>query len=146
GGTARNIIARQCRFAWEIRPVPGADPEAIRAEVETFIDGTVLPAMRARFPGANVVTEVDARVPPLVPEDGSPAEALMLALTGQNRAGTVPFASEAGLFQAEGIPAVLCGPGSVRQAHQPDEFVEIAQIAACESFLRKLIAWAAADR
>ncbi|HEX7007519.1 MAG TPA: acetylornithine deacetylase [Alphaproteobacteria bacterium] len=146
GGTARNIIARQCRFAWEIRPVPGADPEAIRAEVEIFIDGTVLPAMRARFPGANVVTEVDARVPPLVPEDGSPAEALMLALTGQNRAGTVPFASEAGLFQAEGIPAVLCGPGSVRQAHQPDEFVEIAQIAACESFLRKLIAWAAADR
>ena len=78
-----------------------------------------------------------------LPQEGSPAEALVLALTGQNRAGAVPFASEAGLFQEQGIPAVLCGPGSVRQAHQPNEFVETAQIASCEAFLRKLIAWAA---
>jgi acetylornithine deacetylase len=143
GGTARNIIARHCRFAWEIRPVPGDDAETIKSGVEAFIDGTVLPEMRKRFPGASIVTEIGARVPPLVPEEGSPAEALVLALTGQNRAGAVSFASEAGLFQEQGIPAVLCGPGSVRQAHQPDEFVELSQIAACEAFLRKLIAWAA---
>jgi acetylornithine deacetylase len=92
------------------------------------------------------VTEIGAWVPPLVPQEGSPAEALVLALTGQNRAGAVPFGSEAGLFQAQGIPAVLCGPGSVRQAHQPNEFVETAQIDACEAFLKKLIAWAAEAR
>jgi acetylornithine deacetylase len=143
GGTARNIIARQCRFAWEIRPVPGDDAEQIRARVQSFIDGTVVPAMRERFAGAKVETEVGAWVPPLVPKEGSPAEALVLMLTGQNRAGAVPFGSEAGLFQAQGIPAVLLGPGSVRQAHQPNEFVDIAQIAACEAFLKKLIAWAA---
>lgn len=146
GGTARNIIARQCRFDWEIRPVPGTDPDAVKAAVDDFIAGSVLPAMRERFAGATVETRPSSRVPPLVPQDGSPAEALVLALTGQNRAGTVPFASEAGLFQEQGIPAVLCGPGSVRQAHQPDEYVETAQIAVCEAFLRKLIAWAAEAR
>jgi acetylornithine deacetylase len=143
GGTARNIIARQCRFDWEIRPVPGTDPDAVKAAVDDFIAASVLPALRRRFPGAAVETRPSSRVPPLVPEAGSPAEALVLALTGQNRAGTVPFASEAGLFQEQGIPAVLCGPGSVRQAHQPNEFVELAQLATCEAFLRKLIDWAA---
>jgi len=143
GGTARNIIARQCRFDWEIRPVPGTDPDAVKAAVDDFIAASILPAMRQRFAGAVIETRPSSRVPPLVPEEGSPAEALVLALTGQNRAGTVPFASEAGLFQEQGIPAVLCGPGSVRQAHQPNEFVEAAQLAACETFLRKLIDWAA---
>ena len=78
-------------------------------------------------------------VPPLTPEPGSPAAALALALSGENRAGAVAYGSEAGLFQAAGIPAALCGPGSVREAHQPDEFVARAQVEACEAFLRRLV-------
>jgi acetylornithine deacetylase len=81
-------------------------------------------------------------VPALVPETGSPAETLALALTGQNRCGSVPFASEAGMFQRAGIPAVVCGPGSPAQAHQPDEFVTLDQVDACITFIRRLADWA----
>ncbi len=95
--------------------------------------------MRAQHEDAAIVTETLARVPPLRPLEGSPAEALAISLTGANRATTVSFASEAGQFQEAGIPAVLCGPGSVEQAHQPNEFIALEQIEACEAFLRKLI-------
>jgi len=77
-------------------------------------------------------------VPPLAP-DGAEAEALVLALSGENRAGVVSYGSEAGLFQEAGIPAVLCGPGDIAQAHQPNEFILATQVEACEAFLRRLI-------
>ncbi len=144
GGTAINIIPRHCRFVWEIRPVPGDDPDAIAAEVERYIESEVLPAMRAGHAhgdddGLGVATETLARVPPLRPEAGSPAETLALRLAGANHTTTVSFASEAGQFQRAGVPAVLCGPGWVEQAHQPDEFIALEQIDACEAFLRRLI-------
>ena len=84
-------------------------------------------------------------VPGLVPDPDSPAEALVRRLTGANSSGFVSFAAEAGLFQRAGVPTVICGPGSIDQAHQPDEFIEIAQIEACVSFMNKLIDWAASD-
>ncbi len=139
GGTAVNIIARLARLEWEIRPVPADDPDALAAEVEDYIQAELLPAMRAQHEDAAIVTETLARVPPLRPLAGSPAEALAIALTGANRTTTVSFASEAGQFQAAGVPSVLCGPGSVEQAHQPNEFIALEQIEACETFLRKLI-------
>ena len=71
------------------------------------------------------------------------AEALVRQLTGQNQAGVVAFAAEAGLFQEAGVPSVICGPGSIDQAHRPDEYVEISQLKECEDFLRKLANWAA---
>ena len=93
----------------------------------------------AMLAAAAIVTETLARVPPLRPLEGSPAEALAIGLTGANTTTTVSFASEAGQFQEAGVPAVLCGPGSVEQAHQPNEFIALEQIEACEKFLRKLI-------
>ena len=139
GGTAVNIIPRSARLDWEIRPVPADDPDAMAAEIEDYIQAELLPAMRAQHEEAAIVTETLARVPPLRPLEGSPAEALAISLTGANRATTVSFASEAGQFQEAGVPSVLCGPGSVEQAHQPNEFIALEQIAACETFLRKLI-------
>ena len=142
GGTAQNIVPRHCSFVWQCRALPSDDDAALLATFERFAEEQVLPGLRERAPEASIVTQTLARVPPLRPEANSPAEALVGYLTGANRSGTMAFGSEAGIFQAAGFPTVLCGPGSILQAHQPDEFIEIAQIEACEAFLRDLIAWA----
>jgi acetylornithine deacetylase len=142
GGEAVNIIARDCAFDWEFRPVPGEDAAALRRRIDDFVSADLLPRMRAQYPGAAVETETMALVPPLVPDPGSPAEVLARHLTGANDTTTIAFATEAGLFQAAGIPAVICGPGSIEVAHQPDEFITREELAAGRTFLDRLLAWA----
>jgi acetylornithine deacetylase len=142
GGTAVNIIPRQCRIAWELRPVPGHDPRAVRGRLERFVQEELLPRMRRRFPRASIVTTAGAAVPPLVAGGASAASALVDRLLGTGR-GAASFTTEAGLFQAAGIPSVVIGPGSIEQAHKPDEFVEVAQLEACEQLVRAVIDHAA---
>ncbi len=138
GGTALNIIPRECRFRWEFRPLPGFDPGDVIDRFEAFARDEVLPAMRAVDPGADIETVTLAVVPALEPLADSPAETLALAITGANQTAALSFASEAGLFQDAGIPAVVCGPGNIAQAHQPNEFIALDQIAACEVFMDRL--------
>ncbi len=140
GGAAVNIIARDCAFDWEFRPVPGEDAAALRRRIDDFVAADLLPRMRARHRRAAIETETMALVPPLVPDLASPAEALARELTGINETTTIAFATEAGLFQAAGIPAVICGPGSIEVAHQPDEFITRDQLAAGGAFLDRLLA------
>jgi acetylornithine deacetylase len=142
GGSAVNIIAAHCRFVWECRAAPGVEAAEVHSMLESFAEAELLPRMRKVAPEAAIATEQTVAVPALVPENGSPAETLALALTGQNRCGSVPFASEAGMFQGAGIPAVVCGPGSPAQAHQPDEYVTLDQVDACITFMRRLADWA----
>ncbi len=142
GGTAINIIARHCALDWEFRPLPGVDAAAIRVRVEDWLARELAPALRAVSPETGVVTTPLCAVPALSPEPGGLAETLALRLTGANRAITASFTSEAGQLQEAGISVVLCGPGSIAQAHQPDEFIALEQIAACEGFLRRLADWA----
>ena len=143
GGTALNIVPKDCRFDFEFRHLPGEDPEAMLREVQGFAERQVVPAMRevhadtgfrweklSSFPGAD--TSEDAEI-----------VALAKRATGRNVAGKVAFGCEAGLYDAAGIPTVICGPGHIDQAHKPDEFVELAQLAACEAFLRRVAAAAA---
>jgi acetylornithine deacetylase len=138
GGTARNITAKQCRMNWEFRGVPGLDDKEIPKRIERFTQDVVLPRLN-RFGGkGSITTELDILVPGLVPEPGSIAETLAKRLTNANHTITVPYGSEAGRFQKAGIPTVLCGPGDIAQAHQPDEYIEEGQISACETFVRKL--------
>lgn len=144
GGTALNIIPRDCRFVWEFRGVPGQDEQEIPKRLDAFIHRDILPRMHAVSGKTAVVTEPMARVAPLLPMDGGPAETLVMALAGSNETHTVAFGTEAGFFQEAGIPAVICGPGDIAQAHKPDEFIALDQIAACEAFLRRLIDHAAA--
>ena len=144
GGTAMNIIARDCRLAWEFRPLPGVDAEAIYGRAERFLEETLRPALRAQAPEGTALMERVCTVPALRPEKNGPAEALALQLTGLNAAVTAAFGSEAGHFQDVGISAVMCGPGDIAQAHKPDEFIAIDQLAACETFLLRLADWAAA--
>jgi acetylornithine deacetylase len=143
GGAAVNIIARECEFEWDLRNIPDDDAAALKAQIDEFIAADLLPRMRAVHAGAAVETETIVNVPPLLPAAGSPAEALARRLTGATRTTTVSFATEAGLYQQAGIPAIVCGPGSISVAHQPDEYITRAELAAGQSFLDRLLAWAA---
>src|SRR5713101_896221 len=142
GGTAVNIIARECAFDWDLRTLPDEDAAALKARIDRFIAGDLLPRMRAGYEEAAVETETIVAVPPLAPVAGSPAEALARLLTGANTTTTVSFASEAGLYQQAGIPAIVCGPGSIDVAHKPDEFITRTELAAGQSFLDRLLEWA----
>lgn len=142
GGAAVNIIARDCAFDWDLRNVPEDDARALKARIDAFIATDLVPRMRAVYPQAAVETEIIVEVPPLVPDPASPAEALARRLTGANTTTTVSFASEAGLYQQAGIPAIVCGPGSIDVAHKPDEFITRAELAAGEAFLDRLLHWA----
>jgi acetylornithine deacetylase len=138
GGTARNITARECWFHWEYRGVPGLDNEAIPRRLEAYGRDTVLPELTAHGRPASIRTVNDVSVPGLAPDAGSAAETLALALTASNRTITVPYGSEAGRFQQAGIATVICGPGDIAQAHQPDEWILESELAACEAFVRRL--------
>jgi acetylornithine deacetylase len=142
GGAAVNIIARDCAFEWDLRNLPDEDATALKARLDRFIAADLLPRMRAVFPAAAVETETIVAVPPLLPAAGSPAEMLARELTGANTTTTISFASEAGLYQQAGIPAIVCGPGSIAVAHQPDEYITRAELAAGQAFLDRLLAWA----
>jgi acetylornithine deacetylase len=142
GGTAVNIIARHCTVHWDFRATPGADPSLVLPRLERVIAATILPRLQRVAPEAAVITRPRAHVPPLADEPGGAAESLVRFLTGANETIGLAFATEAGQFQKAGLSAIVCGPGSIQQAHQPDEFIEQSQMAAGEAFLRKLIAWA----
>jgi acetylornithine deacetylase len=139
GGTAQNIVPLDCSFTWEYRLMPGADPDEIYDRFQRFAHETVLPRMQAVDPSTGVETERRSYVPGLVPEEGSPAEAIVMALARTNQTKVVAYGTEAGQFQEVGIPTVICGPGSIRQAHQPNEFIELSQVRACEAFMQRLL-------
>ncbi|HTV90497.1 MAG TPA: acetylornithine deacetylase [Stellaceae bacterium] len=143
GGAAVNIIARDCEFEWDLRNLPDDDAAALKARIDAFIAADLLPRMRAVFPGAAVETETVVNVPPLLPQTASPAEDLACRLTGADATTTISFASEAGLYQQAGIPAIVCGPGSIAVAHQPDEYIARSELAAGQGFLERLLDWAA---
>ena len=139
GGTAQNIVPLNCTFSWEYRPMPGEDASEIRNRFQAHVDEVVLPKMHAVDASTGIDTEVRAFVPGLAPEDGSPAEALVLALARKNTTEVVAYGTEAGQFQEAGNPAVVCGPGSIAQAHKPNEFIELSEVRACEIFMRRLL-------
>lgn len=143
GGTANNIVARECSFNWDCRTIPGQNSADILARLEARA-AEMLPAMRAVFPGANIQTEQLASVPGLMPESPSPAAELVHRLTGRNATTTVSYASEGGQFQEAGLSTVICGPGSILQAHQPNEYIDLTQIDACDAFITSLMDWAEA--
>lgn len=139
GGTAGNIIPKETTFWWEYRALPEVDGAAIVADFRAFAEEQVLPRMRAVHPEADIRVDVRGEVIPLLPEDGSPAETLVLALMGSNQAYAVSYGTEAGIFQKDGVASVICGPGSISVAHRPDEFIEISQVEECIALMRRLI-------
>jgi acetylornithine deacetylase len=139
GGAAMNIIAASAELEWEFRNVPWDDADVLRTRVERFVADDLRARLKARDPRADATNRCMADVPGFVPAPESPAVRLALRLTGQNRGGTVAFSTEAGLFQRAGIAAVICGPGSIDDAHRADEFVALSQLEACAQFLRRVV-------
>jgi acetylornithine deacetylase len=139
GGTAANIVSRSCSFMTDIRTVPGENLEMWLERLDDFLARDIVPAMKAVHPDAGIAVERLADVPPLSQESDGPAERLVRRLTGDNGVHMVVYGTEAGQFQARGLSTVVCGPGSIDQAHQPDEFIDIAQLAAGEDFVARLI-------
>ena len=137
GGTATNIISRECSFMWDTRVLPGDSWPAYLERFQAYAD-SLLPAMRAIAPETSIITEVMAAAPPLADEGGE-AQALALRLSGHSCCGVVPYGTEAGEFQQNGFSVVVCGPGSIDQAHQPNEYIEVEQVQACEVFMDKLL-------
>jgi len=143
GGTAGNILARECKFLFDLRCPPGLDPDAVLAPF--FAQAHALDAeLKARAPGAGVKIRSHPHVPGFAREAAGPAEQFARRLAGDNGPPrAVSYAAEAGQFQRAGFSTVLCGPGSIEQAHQPDEFVEISQMERGRAFMRRLAEWAA---
>lgn len=140
GGTAHNIVARDCAFVTDIRALPDDDPHTYLDRYRAHIAADVEPRMKEIAAETGVDVGVRAHVPGLVPDAGNPAETLCRRLTGDNGLHAVSYGTEAGQFLGPGWPVVVCGPGSIDQAHQADEFISVSQLEAGTAFMRRLIA------
>jgi acetylornithine deacetylase len=139
GGTASNILARHCQFELEVRPMPGDEIATILAPF--WADVSLIDAkLRDVAPELGILIEECANTPPLLHETAGLAEMLVRELTGENgSAGAVAYTAEAGQFQTSGLSTVLCGPGSIEQAHKPDEYVDLEQLTRCVDFMLRLV-------
>ena len=139
GGTALNIVPHECTFDFEFRHLPGDDPDALFAEFRDYLEHTLAPEMRAVDAHTGFTIVPLSALPAL--DNGPEVEVVGLAqeLSGNDDIGKVSFGTEGSQFQRAGIPTVVCGPGSIEQAHKPDEYVEIEQVLKCEQFMRRLM-------
>jgi acetylornithine deacetylase len=143
GGQALNIVPRECSFGWEYRWIPGQEVDAILKRVEDFGYAEVLPRLWGRAPNASVTTDILADVPALDPGTNGLAAALLCSLGLEASPSAVAFATDGSTLQQAGLPVVVCGPGSMAQGHQPDEFIEVSELDRCDQFMQRLAAWAA---
>ena len=138
GGTALNIVPRDCTFDFEIRHLPFDDPDAFIRDVEAFA-ARFLPDMHAVDPHTYIAFDHVSNLPGFDTHDGSDITALGHACNETMEVGKVSFGTEASLFHGAAIPTVICGPGHIAQAHQPNEWVSLEQIARCEAFMQRLV-------
>ena len=139
GGTALNIVPQECVFDFEFRHLPGDDPDALLREFRQYVESNIEPEMRAVHPEAGFEIEFLSEIAAL--DTGMETEIVALAqeLSGNAGIGKVSFGTEGAQFQRAAIPAVICGPGSIEQAHKPNEFVTVDQVVQCEAFMGRLM-------
>jgi acetylornithine deacetylase len=139
GGTALNIVPKDCWFDFEFRHLAADDPEKLYQEVRDFAEKQLQPEMQKIHRDTGFSWEPLSSFPGLETSEDAKVTQLAKAASGGNATAKVAFGTEAGLFDQSGIPTIICGPGSIEQAHKPNEFVAIEQIAQCETFLRRLV-------
>jgi acetylornithine deacetylase len=137
GGMADNVVPRDAEFRYEFRDLPTADAHAMQAQVTAYAK-TLEPAMKAVAPEAGFRFETICEVPSFLGSAADGVTRLAQRLSGEQGTTLVAFGTEAGIFKQAGIPTVVCGPGSIAQAHQPDEYVSLEQLARCDAFMRGL--------
>ena len=135
GGIAHNVIADKCHVNWETRPVVKEDGIFLNKKIDEFVENTLLPEMKKIFPKSNIRKQIIGEIIGFNRVKNSEACELVSSLTGDNSRNVVSFGTEAGLFQEIGISTVVCGPGSIEQAHKVDEFIELSEIKKCIQFL-----------
>lgn len=135
GGKIHNVIPETASVQWEFRPVQDSDFEYVKSESDNYVRSVLLPAMQRVDPAAEIRTEIIGEVAGLEPADINEARDILMELTGSNTSGVVPFGTEAGIFGALGMSVAVCGPGSIEQAHKPDEFLAIDQLQKCLQML-----------
>jgi acetylornithine deacetylase len=139
GGTAPNIVPRECEFHFELRYLPGADPDALEREIKNYAAGVLEPEMKRIDPETGFTFFTKSDTPGVNTAESDQIAQLAQALARNASVAKVAYATEGGLFQKAGIPSIICGPGSIEQAHKPNEFVTLEQVALCESFLERLV-------
>ncbi|MHC8394324.1 acetylornithine deacetylase [Pseudomonas sp. LB3P93] len=139
GGKALNIVPADCRFDFEIRTLPSHDPSEVAQELKAYAEQQVLPRMRAVSDRSEIRFSELSAYPGLATDAHSDAAELIATFSGSREFGTVAFGTEGGLFDAAGIPTVVCGPGSMDQGHKPDEFVSFEQLNACDAMLQRML-------
>ena len=135
GGIARNVIADRCRVDWELRPVIKEDGIFVNSEIDKFVNEELLPEMKKIYPKSSIRKEIIGEIIGFDREEKSNACELISSITGDNSREVVSFGTEAGLFQEIGISTVVCGPGSIEQAHKVDEFIKLDELKKCLSLL-----------
>ena len=138
GGQQVNIVPAECRFDWEIRAIPGHDVDGIVQRFNAYA-AELATQFSKKFYRAAIETTMTSAVAPFVRQDDSPAETLVKSLAGTNEAGSIAFGTEAPCYQQAGMSVVVFGPGSIAQAHKPDEFIALEQVDACVDFMRRLM-------
>jgi acetylornithine deacetylase len=138
GGIADNVVPRDAWFHYEFRDLPSADVNSMQKEVQAHAD-IAQAAMKNIAPDAGFSFEPICAVPSFLGSASDPITQLAQRLSGESSTTLVAFGTEAGLFKNAGIPTVVCGPGSINQAHQPDEYVSLEQLARCEQFMQRLV-------
>jgi len=138
GGIAHNVIADKCRVEWETRPVVKEDGVFLNQQIDKYANEVLLPEMKKVFPSSKITKEIIGEVTSFDRINNSEACELVSSLTGDNSREVVSFGTEAGLFQEIGISTVVCGPGSIEQAHKVDEFIELSELKKCLNFLNGL--------
>ncbi|MDE1179991.1 acetylornithine deacetylase [Paraburkholderia sp.] len=145
GGIAVNTVPANCEFEFEFRNLPGVNAQAIYDEIRHYAQNELVPQMRVTREEADITFETISTAPALDVAEQAAINGLVRALQRDTATRKVAYATEAGLFQTAGIPSIVCGPGNIEQAHKPNEFVELEQLAACERFLQKLIVSVSSD-
>jgi acetylornithine deacetylase len=140
GGNGTNIIPAECEFFFEYRFLPGLSPDHFIGAIEAYANSQLLPRMKAKSPKAGISFDCIGKIPALDTKETDEILSLALSLSGEKRPGCVAYGTEAPFFAGIGVPSVVCGPGSIDQAHKPDEYVSLEQLAICERFIDRLVA------
>jgi acetylornithine deacetylase len=135
GGIAHNVIADKCHVNWETRPVVKEDGVFLNQEIDKYANEVLLPDMKKVFPDASIEKNIIGEIIGFDREDRSDACEFISSLTGDNSRQVVSFGTEAGLYQEIGVSTVVCGPGSIEQAHKIDEFIVLDELKKCLSLL-----------
>ena len=139
GGTALNIIPNQCEVRFEYRTMPGEDSDYVLNQVKGYVSEVLLPAFRKQQEDVDIVVEATGAGEPMMTAEGADIERLVLELTGEARSTAAPYYTEGAIYNAAGIPTVICGPGDIEQAHRPNEFITEEQLHKGLPFLGRLI-------